>query len=104
MRADNAALRQSSTPSTLRIRARRSSAESDDGVWISAAICRVRESAVSPPSDVVTKPVGVTYSVASVSIACDDSSSSTFFISNQRLNQEYVARRISYTYPCATVV
>src|SRR5438067_7581408 len=91
-------------PSTVRIRERTSSAERDEDWLIASAICRVSESAVSPPNDVVTKPVGVTNSVASDSTSWDDSSSSTFFMSNQRLNHAYVARRISYTYPWETVV
>ena len=81
-----AASRGASTPSTVRIRVRTSSAERDAGGWIPSAICRVSESADSPPNDVVTNPVGVTNSVASGSTACDVSSSSTCFKSNQRLN------------------
>ena len=91
-------------PSTARMRARTSFGASGAGVRIASAICRVSDSAVSPPNDVVTKPVGVTNSVDSCSTACDVSSSSASFISNQRLNHAYVARRISYTYPCCTVV
>ena len=72
--------------SVLRIRERTSSAESDPGVRTWFASCRVSESAVSPPKDVVTKPVGVTNSDASDSTACDVSSSSTFLTSNKRLN------------------
>jgi len=64
----------------------------------------VRESAVSPLSDVRTKPDAVTFSVDSCSTACDVSLSSASFIANQRLNHAYVARRISYAYPCCTVV
>jgi len=48
-----------SMPKTARMRLRVSSIGPAGGVGIAAAICRVSDSAVSPPNDVVTNPVGV---------------------------------------------